>query len=172
MSEWVETRHGASADMGSALTLANTIHEDLTLGGVTSWQYWIAVSKYDFHAGLIYVDPSSRHITETKRLWAMGNYSRFVRPGDVRVSAHDCRGALEVVAFRSAARGEICAVVTNPLPEPVPARLSLVSMPAARAMTAYETSDLRDLERIYEGPESDAFQIAPCSVTTPIVDCS
>lgn len=111
-------------------------------------------------------------ITETKRLWALGNYSRFVRPGDVRVPAHSRGGALEVVAFRSVARGEICAVVTNPLAEPVPARLSLVSMPASEAMTGHETSEARDLARVYERPMPDTFQFAPRSVTTLIVDCS
>jgi hypothetical protein len=41
-----------------------------------------------------------------------------------------------------------------------------------RCETACETSGTRDLERICEGPMSDAFQFAPRSVTTLIVDCS
>jgi hypothetical protein len=41
-----------------------------------------------------------------------------------------------------------------------------------RCEIAYETSGTRDLARIYEGPMPDAFQFAPRSVTTLIVDCS
>jgi O-glycosyl hydrolase len=67
--------------MDSALTLANEIMDDVIIGRVSSWQCWIAVSKYDFHDGLIYVDDTAKTFQTTKRLWAMGNFSKFIRPG-------------------------------------------------------------------------------------------
>ena len=71
--------------MESALVMANVIHDDLTIANVTSWQYWIAVSKYQYRDGLIYVNPLGQDVLQTKRLWALGNYSRFIRPGFVRL---------------------------------------------------------------------------------------
>ena len=50
MSEWTEMQQGRDYGMDSALFMANVIHDDQTIGGVTSWQYWIAVSKYNFRA--------------------------------------------------------------------------------------------------------------------------
>lgn len=89
MTEWTEMQGGRDYGVDSALTLAKTLHADLTLANVTSWQYWIAVSRYDYHDGLLYTDyvlPGDEEtFAETKKLWALGNFSRFVRPGAVRV---------------------------------------------------------------------------------------
>lgn len=89
MSEWCEMVGGRDTGMDSALVLARTVHSDLTIANVGSWQLWIAVSRYDYHDGLLYTDyvlPGDREtLQETKRLWALGNYSRFIRPGSARV---------------------------------------------------------------------------------------
>jgi len=95
MTEWTEMQGGRDYGMDSALTLAKTVHADLTLADVTSWQYWIAVSRYDYRDGLLYTDyvqaGDEESFEETKRLWAMGNFSRFVRPGTVRVEVTSSR---------------------------------------------------------------------------------
>ncbi len=101
MTEWTEMEQGRDIRMDSALMLANTIYQDLTIGQVISWQYWIAVSKYNFHDGLLYVAINDHEITQTKRLWAMGNYSRFVRPGYQRVGAESSLPSLKTTAFQS-----------------------------------------------------------------------
>lgn len=89
MTEWCEMVNGRDSGMDSALVLARTVHSDLTIANAVSWQYWIAVSRYDYHDGLLYTDyvaPGDEEtIEETKRLWALGNFSRFVRPGAERV---------------------------------------------------------------------------------------
>ena len=80
-------KHGRDTGMSSALELALTVQTDLTKLNVSSWQYWIAVSCYDYRDGLIYVFKGNHEVVETKRLWALGNFSRFVRPGYVRVDS-------------------------------------------------------------------------------------
>jgi O-glycosyl hydrolase len=87
MSEWCEMTNGKDTGMSSALELANTVQTDLTTLNVTSWQYWIAVSCYDYRDGLVYVFTGNHAIVETKRLWALGNFSRFIRPGYVRIDS-------------------------------------------------------------------------------------
>lgn len=87
MSEWCEMTNGKDTGMSSAMELAITLQTDLTKLNVTSWQYWIAVSCYDYRDGLIYVFKGNHQVVETKRLWALGNFSRFVRPGYVRVDS-------------------------------------------------------------------------------------
>lgn len=56
MTEWTEMRGGKDLSMDAALVLAATIHEDMVYSNASSWQYWIAVSPYDYRDGLLYID--------------------------------------------------------------------------------------------------------------------
>lgn len=82
---------GNKADVGmdAALYMARVIHTDLTVANASAWQWWLAVSPYDYKDGLIYVDRNKKdgQIHDTKMLWVFGNYSRFVRPGAKRIVA-------------------------------------------------------------------------------------
>jgi hypothetical protein len=93
---------GRDPAMNTALDVARIIHLDLTLVGVTAWQWWTAVSGVNYKDGLIFTDWKKPGDTESiipaRLLWAMGNYSRFVRPGMRRVglegTEHDIRGLM------------------------------------------------------------------------------
>lgn len=99
-----EIRGGGRRDLGmnTALFVARIIHHDLTLAHARSWQWWTALTAVDYKDGLIYLDDGSGKETgkmgpqtpglmqdgavrQSKLLWALGNYSRFIRPGMVRV---------------------------------------------------------------------------------------
>lgn len=99
MTEWTEMVNGRDETMNSALTLANEIYDDLTILDVIVWQYWIAVSQYDYRDGLIYVDLDTKEITPTKRLWGMGNFSKFVKPGYRRVLVTSDDKEVKTVSF-------------------------------------------------------------------------
>ena len=100
MSEWCEMKNGMDLSMDSALNLASEINTDLTTLNVTSWQYWIAASCYSYRDGLIYVNTPGQGMTTTKRLWAMGNFSRFVRPGYMRIECSLDNPDIELSAFK------------------------------------------------------------------------
>ncbi|MGV8096391.1 MAG: glycoside hydrolase [Mangrovibacterium sp.] len=91
--------------INSALYVARVIHFDLTLANARSWQWWTALSQYNYKDGLVFLDNGNNGINgpdhpdaetlkydgfyrESKLLWALGNYSRFIRPGMVRVKAN------------------------------------------------------------------------------------
>lgn len=82
---------GNKRDLGinAALYLASVIHTDLTAANASAWQWWTAISAYDYKDGLIYIDKNKTdgNFYVSKMLWAMGNYSRFIKPGAVRVDA-------------------------------------------------------------------------------------
>jgi len=82
---------GSKADLGmdAALYMARVIHTDLTVANASAWQWWLAISPYDYKDGLIYVDKNKTDgaIHDSKMLWVLGNYSRFVRPGAKRITA-------------------------------------------------------------------------------------
>lgn len=85
-TEWCEMENGIDMGMDSALTLAKTVHEDMTILSVASWQHWLAVSKYDYRDGLVYVDQASKKYRPAKRMWSLGNYSKFIKPGYQRIN--------------------------------------------------------------------------------------
>ena len=93
---------GNKRDLGinTALYVARVMHADLTIANASSWQWWTAISNADYKDGLIYIDTGKEkemhnldalkfngNFHDSKLLWAFGNYSRFVRPGMVRVSS-------------------------------------------------------------------------------------
>jgi O-glycosyl hydrolase len=110
----VATSFGAQYDptMKQALWLADQIDADLRVAGDSAWYWWTALSpvlgcdpKADpgcptrvntkgFNDGLLYYDqhaPANGPTTifTTKRFYALGQFSRYVRPGAVR---HDIAG--------------------------------------------------------------------------------
>lgn len=164
MTEWTEMKNGRDIYMDSALNLAMTLHDDLTIGKVTSWQYWIAVSRHDYRDGLIYVDSNDHELHETKRLWALGNYSRFIRPGYTRVDAATLISGLFVTAYLSEDGSRLVLVAINPGEAAVQAQLSI---PGSFKHTAvYETSAQNSLVELSNGPAVKSYSFAPESVTT------
>ena len=89
-----EDGSGRDLTMTTALNVARIINFDLTIVNASAWQWWLAVSKYDYKDGLLYTNyggsNSYQSIIQSKTLWAFGNYSRYIRPGSQRI---DCAGA-------------------------------------------------------------------------------
>lgn len=91
MSNDYEVGYGNVRDYGmnTALYVARIIHYDMTVANVSAWHWWTAISPEDYKDGLIYIEKDSNmlvsDVKQTKLLWALGNYSRFIRPGAVRI---------------------------------------------------------------------------------------
>ncbi len=79
--------NGRDLAMDPALYMAKVIHTDLDIAQASAWHWWLGVSPYDYKDGLVYVDLNKQdgNYYESKLLWALGNYSRFVRPGYKRI---------------------------------------------------------------------------------------
>jgi O-glycosyl hydrolase len=81
--------HGFDRTMKTALYVARIIHHDIVYAGARSWQWWRAIGG-DYKDGLIreYTDPDLQdgRVEDSKLMWILGNYSRFIRPGAVRMS--------------------------------------------------------------------------------------
>ena len=113
--------NGRDLTMNTALDVARIIHLDLTLVGVTAWQWWTAVSGVNYKDGLIFTDwkkpGDAESIITSRLLWAIGNYSRFVRPGMRRVELEGvsvaAKKGTKMAAKWSPARG---AVRSQPFP--------------------------------------------------------
>jgi glucuronoarabinoxylan endo-1,4-beta-xylanase len=87
---WPE--QGPSCDISNGVAVAGWIHSALTVGEASAWFYWwyINVSAdTDDNEGLLLKSGSTASGCDaskpTKRYYALGNYSKFVRPGATAV---------------------------------------------------------------------------------------
>ncbi|MDX1675991.1 MAG: glycoside hydrolase, partial [Longimicrobiales bacterium] len=151
-----EEIEGPGRDLGMhpALYTARLIHFDLALAGAASWQWWLAVSAGDYKDGLVYVDVESRQVHDSKLLWALGHWSRFLRPGSVRLGTTRSDDAtpveqatgLMVSGYRSAdGRPVAVAVNYDSVPRPLALAVDGIGADGPRAWRPYITDRGRNL---------------------------
>jgi O-glycosyl hydrolase len=160
--------NGEHRDLGikPAMYLAQVLHNDLVNANVSAWHWWTALSAYDYKDGLIYVDKekSDGNFQTSKMLWALGNFSRFIRPGSVRVSASTLNQS-EILASAYVSNGELVVVLINPTLETKEVKLELVGATMQTA-TAYVTSTSTDLEPNTISSATDTMKLQALSVTS------
>ena len=87
--EEIGAGRGKDLTMKTALYIARVIHHDICVANASAWHWWLAITNGDYKDGLVYAtvdsDRKNGTFTDSKLLWALGNYSRFVRPGAVRL---------------------------------------------------------------------------------------
>lgn len=112
--------NGSKRDLGmdAALYTAKVIYEDLVWTNASAWQWWLAISPYNYKDGLIYIDKNKTdgNYYVSKLLWALGNYSFFVRPGMKRIEATTTEKDLLISAFSDNGNRSVIVVV-NPSDE-------------------------------------------------------
>jgi glucuronoarabinoxylan endo-1,4-beta-xylanase len=96
--------------IADGLMWAGIIDDRFAVENANSWNYyWF----YDFNpdnTGLMYTDG----LTTSKRMFVMGNYSKFVRPGWVRIDAtHAPVSGVTVSAYKDPTSGNFAIVATN-----------------------------------------------------------
>jgi glucuronoarabinoxylan endo-1,4-beta-xylanase len=126
----------------NGLQTAEWINDALTTGGASAWLYWWLYGQNADNEGLV---GSSDHPGQmTKRYYALGNFSKFVRPGWVRLATTGNKsGIYGVSAFKNASTGGYAIVVVNPSSAPVALTLglSLSSSGMSSSVVPYETYD-------------------------------
>jgi len=109
----------------SGFSWAQNIYTGLTSANLSAFLYWWGSSTTTFNGdneSLVQINGST--VNPSGRLWAFANYSRFVRPGAVRIGTSTADSDLEVTAFRNT-NGSIAVVVLNSAASPQTASFSL-----------------------------------------------
>ena len=177
---------GPGRDLGIQLALwtARIISTDIAIGGVTSWQWWTAVSRGDYKDGLIHVDDGASNgagnadyckndgfIRDAKTLWALGNFSFFVKPGMVRVQIPNLDNAaattdIMLTAYKDVANKKLVIVAVNITKTAKTYQLNLAGGALTdNKLTPYTTSETLSLKK---GTAVDAtnFEIPAKSIVT------
>ncbi|TDW47997.1 O-glycosyl hydrolase [Flavobacterium sp. 270] len=175
---------GRDLGMQTALWTARIISSDIAIGGVTSWQWWTAVSRGDYKDGLVHVDDGNSkgagdanyckndgYIRDAKTLWALGNFSFFVKPGMVRVVIPEIDNAaattgVMLTAYKDATAKKLVIVAVNMNNSAKTYKLNLSGGALIdNKFTPYTTSETLSLKK---GTAVDAasFEIPAKSVVT------
>lgn len=120
ITEYCEMVGGRSDTMESGLLLGNVISRDLTMLSAVDWNWWLAVSPCDYNDGLVYWDvleDGTQKLSVLKRYYVMGQFSRYIDKGDVRVGAacSDLTGwaGLDYSAYKKADGSVVLVVINN-----------------------------------------------------------
>lgn len=107
-------------DIQVALLLGRIIHSDMVDSDALSWSYWKAMEVNGDHA-LIALDCKDDNlmnkgtVRDSKILWALGNYSLFIRPGFQRIglTGADELDAVAASAYLSPNGRRLVVVMVN-----------------------------------------------------------
>ena len=163
---------GRDLGMSTALYVARIIHHDMILCNAKSWQWWTAISQVDYKDGLIYLDDGSEglsgkmgseverlqfdgEVRDSKLLWTLGNYSRFVRPGMVRIKCElseqqSIEDGLLVSAYKAKNQIELVYVFTNLSHGEI-----VIDLGHANQIEAYTTDQNHNLKFLTQLPKRD-----------------
>ncbi|MHC4676854.1 MAG: glycoside hydrolase, partial [Planctomycetota bacterium] len=183
---WVPEQYwgyGNGRDLGidPALWVARVIHHDLTVAQASAWQWWLGVSPYNYKDGLVYIDKDQidGNYYESKMLWAMGNFSRFIRPGMKRVALYRSDNAtpddtvedLMVSAYYKSDEGIVVVVFVNWADEDKPVELNFLGATLG-SLIPYVTkgnSNTQDNLTAYSALKPDDTIVVPARSVVTIV---
>ncbi|WP_237332529.1 glycoside hydrolase family 30 beta sandwich domain-containing protein [Zobellia amurskyensis] len=133
------------------------------------------MSPYDFKDGLIYHDKKTDDgaIYDSKLLWTLGNYARFIRPGASRISVsyadRDLTETLQNGVLISAYKnkdGSVVVVAVNQKEAAVDLELNLDSESYVK-VTSYVTDAGQNLKsKVLGKPKKGIFTVGKKSITT------
>jgi len=99
---------GDDSSISDGLYWARRVHQFLTIAQANAWHYWWLCAYGSSNGGLC-----DTNDVPAKRLYTLGNFSRFVRPGFHRIGISDSSGPLLVSAYRNLTNDEFAIVVVN-----------------------------------------------------------
>ena len=104
--------NGTSIKYGVAM--ANTIVDDLTIMNANEWDWWTACSYGTYTDGLIYLDEDNHeNLDFSKRYYCLGNFSKFIKEGAVRVACSSGVKNVRSVAFVNEDNTVVTVYVNN-----------------------------------------------------------
>jgi hypothetical protein len=128
------------SSMECAISTARIIHNDLVEGDATAWQWWTTF-EFDSKAGvedryaLIRFELNEAMndgvFSDTKLLYALGNYSRFIRPGmkRIHVERSDKMSAVDAVSNQMfsayGSNEQLVVVAVNASPQAAAVRINI-----------------------------------------------
>ncbi len=177
--DWSPDNH---ADMQVALLMGRLIYGNMVYANATAWGYWKGMEVNGSHA-LISLFPkdgnvmSGGMVRSNKLLWALGNYSYFIRPGYKRIGSAgaDDLDTMVSTAYLSPDKTRVVAVFVNSAFDAAPVTVGFLRDFPKRIgrVSMFRTDGNTDLANLYVDDQYRAdrqFVMAPRSVTTLVFE--
>ncbi len=131
----------------SGLSWAQNIYTALTAANLNAVLFWWGTTTPSYNGdneGLLNINGSTLQVTG--RLWAFAGFSRFVRPGSVRLGTTTANQNLDVVSFRNPA-GQTILVVINKASSAQSIGVGLNGIANASSAVGYETDSTHTMSK-------------------------
>jgi glucuronoarabinoxylan endo-1,4-beta-xylanase len=130
----VSQLNGESSGIANGVYYAERIFLFMTVAQANAWHYWWLVATPGSTTGLM-----DGNAAPTKRLFTVGNYSRFVRPGYYRIDVSNDNPITSISAYKDTNSGNFAIVAVNPDPVTVTQIFNLANFTAS-SVTPWITS--------------------------------
>ena len=147
---------GFDPSIGNGLMVARWVHDSIVTGNVSAWHYWWLIGLNGDNEGLV---GGGGQIT--KRLYTLGNFSKFVRPGYMMVGVTGAPGGVSATAYKDPATGKFVIVAINQNGADVPLNVTFNGM-SAGSVTPWVTSNSVNLA------QQSALAVSGGSFTTTL----
>jgi glucuronoarabinoxylan endo-1,4-beta-xylanase len=155
-----------NGSIANGLFWAQRVSDWMTIANANAWHYWWLVDGGSGDNQAL----SDNNGNLAKRGYAVGNFSKFVRPGWVRIDATPSPASgVSVSAYKDASTGQFAFVAINHNTGSVPVNFVLSGF-TAKTVTVWETSATLNLAQQASisvgGGSSFSATLSPSSVTT------
>lgn len=179
-----EGKKGRIPAIDCALFLSKIIYHDLSVADAAAWQLWnvwepgSATMDTRYYLLALKSNPLNTEgdFTITKNLWALGHYSRFIRPGMQRIVTErsdglsDLDAAKDVMLSAFKGKGTTVVVAINYTDSTREVNLRLPGVKRIRSISQYITSaDEGDDMKPYPVQQLQKISLKPRSISTVVV---
>ena len=154
---WNPERNGLGIEYG--VQMARVIYEDMTVLNATEWNWWLGVSNGYYPDGLVYIDHEDvdkDFVQTSKRLWCLGNYSKFIDEGAQRVATTEAQTDVLSSAYLNP-DDSLVIVYVNQTKEN---KIVTPKVDGYNLISVYETSENKDLERVNSGVFTNTNEVS------------
>jgi hypothetical protein len=125
---------GETDDITNGVYYARQIYLFMTVAQANAWSYWWVIPSTS-DTGLM-----NQHASPTKRMFAEGNYSRFVRPDYYRIDVTNNTASTLISAYNDTNSGNFAIVAVNPTSTDLTQMFNLSNFPTVSTVTPWITS--------------------------------
>jgi O-glycosyl hydrolase len=148
---WMSETHKDYASFDDALSIAGAIYGGLNYGNISLWTQWA------FEGAFV------QQGSPTGMLYAMSNFAKFIRPGDVRIQAISGHDDILATSFVDRKTGRTTVVLINKSNEPLSVKVDGQGVIPLWLM--FNTAENRNLERV-TSYKYNIFLLPAKSITT------
>ncbi len=159
--------NGMTIEYGIAL--ADIMYQDLTILDAVEWDWWTACSQGIYPDALVYIDyDNTEDVQTSKRLWCMGNYSKFIDEGAQRISVSTESGITSDIKESAYLNpdGSVAIVYIN---SGDTTQYTTFDSSTYSSFTTYVTDETHDLSEYQSGTVGDEGVAIPAQSVTTVV---